>query len=118
MREKTRTIRLHSGEQVRHQCCPRKIPQQRDAEQRKGDGDIVDQQYDREENTNVALKSSEVCEDETKEERDDEVLEDSMRDTATDNPSDTGDKVFASFPVKELDVDPRQPVDLVEDEKV
>ena len=64
------------------------------------------------------MEPGEMREDETKQERDDEVFEDSMCDTTTDDPSGTGDQVLPSFSIEELDIDTCQPVDLEQDKEV
>ena len=56
-----------------------------------------------------------VREDKTKQEWNDEVFKHSMGDTATNDPSETGDNVFASISVKEVDINSCQPVNLKED---
>ena len=79
---------------------------------------MVNQHHDREGDTDAALEIGEIMEDETKQGRDDEIFEDSVSDTATDDPSDTGDQVFPSLSIEELDIDARQPVDLEHEKEV
>ena len=76
------------------------------------------QHRDRKEDANASLEPSKVGENETKEEGDEEVFEDSVSNTTTDDPSDTGDQVFTSFSIEEWDIVPRQPVDLKKEVEV
>ena len=78
----------------------------------------MDQQDDREEDSDVALEPGEVGEDEAKQGRNDQVFEDSVGDTAANEPSKARDKVFTSFSVEEVNIDSCQPVGLKKEEEV
>jgi hypothetical protein len=57
----------------------------------------MDQHHDREEDADIFLEPSKIEEDETAEEGNEKVFEDSVSNAMTDDPSDTGNQVISLF---------------------